>query len=496
MRRQELWGIAFLAVLVVFVSAQLLMLQKYRLVVWDEAVYIGLGKYMFSAGSSGLLEPIRPLGLPLLLGAFWKLGVGGMLAYRILALSFAAAAVIMTYLLGRQLFGSSAAMFAAALVALSPSFFSSSAMVLTDISSVAFSLAAVYMLVKGRYILSGLFGSAAFLFRFPHLLIMVAIAIAIIVNGKGKKAAFASLLRFCAPFLAVVAAVLAYNFLLYWQVYGLSAPFAPFFAAASHQGNAAYSISISGFAGNISFYFVELARQSLLLLFFIPGLLFALGKRAKAGGHSASGLLAVAVAAVVYIAYFTAIANKQPRFLIAFLPFAALLAAFWAKEAFSFVKKLGTAPKLVFALVFSFLVVFSAAAAVKENYGYYNSLSSAEPAVVGVYRYFSNTSGTSATASIILTTDPVFAAYSDSLFIPYYDNPDVALEAYDKYSSEASYVVYTPHFFPCDKFGEECEAKKQLLFGRISSGSRLVLNKTVDGRQYYAFVPAFNTTSE
>lgn len=247
--------------------------------------------------------------------------------------------------------------------------------------------------------------------------------------------------------------------------------------------------SVGGFSANLFFYFTELAKDSLLLLFFIPGLLFALRKGDKS--KEGAGLLAVAIAVVIYMAYFTVIANKQPRFLIAFLPFAALLAAFWAKEAFSFMKGLHASFKLVFALLFSFLVVFSAATAVKDNYIYYKSLAASEPAVIGeVYRHFSGTSGTlkeSTTSAVILTSDPVFAAYSDSLFIPYYDNPDAALETYGKYSSKAAYVIYTPHFFPCGKFGDECEAKKRLLFGKISAGNSLVLNKTVDGRQYYVF---------
>lgn len=487
MRRQALWHIAFVAVLAVFVSAQLLMLQKYRLVVWDEAVYIGMGKYLYSAGSSGLVEPIRPLGLPFLLGSFWKLGIGSIMAYRVLALSIAAAAVIMTYLLGRRLFGNAAALFAAALVAFSPSFFSGSAMILTDIPSVAFSLAAVYMLAKGRYALSGLFVSAAFLFRFPHALVLVAVSVAIIIGSKGKKAAFTSLFRFSAPFLAVVAAVLAANFLLYWQVYGLSAPFAPFFAAASHQGNPAYSVD--GFSANLFFYFTGLAKENLLLLFFIPGLLFVLRKMDKSS--EGSGLLAIAVAVIAYLAYFTAIANKQPRFIIAFLPFAALLTAFWAKEAFSFMKRLHISFRLVFALLFSFLVVVSAAASVKENYGHYKSLASSEPAIVGdIYEYFSSASGALTTSETILTTDPVFAAYSDNLFIPYYDNPDAALEIYGRHSSKASYIIYTPNFFPCDKFGEECEEKNRLLFEKISSENRLVLNKSSGSSAHYVFSTA------
>jgi hypothetical protein len=42
-------------------------------VTWDESVYVGLGKYLYSNGASGIYEPFRPILLPLVLGALWKL---------------------------------------------------------------------------------------------------------------------------------------------------------------------------------------------------------------------------------------------------------------------------------------------------------------------------------------------------------------------------------------------------------------------------------------
>ena len=50
------------------------LIQRYHFVLWDEAVYIGIGKYIWSAGNIGLWEEIRPLGLTFLFGAVWKLG--------------------------------------------------------------------------------------------------------------------------------------------------------------------------------------------------------------------------------------------------------------------------------------------------------------------------------------------------------------------------------------------------------------------------------------
>src|SRR3989338_5811597 len=40
---------------------------------WDESVYLGMGKYIYSSGEIGLWEEIRPPLLPLFLGVFLKL---------------------------------------------------------------------------------------------------------------------------------------------------------------------------------------------------------------------------------------------------------------------------------------------------------------------------------------------------------------------------------------------------------------------------------------
>ena len=63
-------------VLLVFSVVRLIhILTKFHFILWDEAVYIGIGKFMFSYGSAGLFEIIRPLGLPLILGSLWSVGL-------------------------------------------------------------------------------------------------------------------------------------------------------------------------------------------------------------------------------------------------------------------------------------------------------------------------------------------------------------------------------------------------------------------------------------
>ena len=486
-----------LLLIFVFLAAQMFVLSKYRLLIWDEAAYVGIGKYIYSAGSVGLLETVRPLALPMMLGMVWKLG-GGVFAYKALAIAFSAGVVALTYFISKEIFDGAygrylIAGFAAALVAFSPGFFSSSAMVLTDIPSVFFALAAVYLFLKGRLFLSGLFGAVAFMFRFPHFLVLPAVAAAVLFSAhfstdnmkKWKVAlsgALSGLTRLFFPLLFVFAAFMSANYILYRSLASgiFEAMLMPIIVAYKTQANIAYSVS--GFSNNLMFYFRVMLEDNLFLLFSVTGLLFLLRQKERKK-------LVVAFAAIAYFAYFTLIENKQPRFLIAFLPFAAILSAYWLHKSLFFMRRLNIGFRFVFAFVLSFLVVFSAVSMAQQDYKYYALLPASEsPVVSDVYSYFSQQSNLT-----ILTTDPVFAVFSDNRFIPYYENPDSALKTYDEQSGNADFVVYTPHFFPCEKFGPECENKKQQLFDKIRSGKRLVLNKSVDDRSYYIFSSAHIT---
>ena len=137
--------LAFIAVKVFFITT------RYHLPIWDEGVYMGMGKYIYSLGSSGLWEIIRPIGLPLVSGAIWLAGLNQVYFTQAAAVLFAAASIFMTYLIGKRLFGGQAGIIAAFLLAISPVFFLYSIYVLTEISSTFFALLAVYMYIQGRY---------------------------------------------------------------------------------------------------------------------------------------------------------------------------------------------------------------------------------------------------------------------------------------------------------------------------------------------------------
>src|ERR1700722_417487 len=71
---------------------------------WDASVYIQMGKYLFSNGQIGMIEPFRPLTWPLLLGAGFKLGFPPLVWGKILEFLFSIGNILLIYLIGLKVF--------------------------------------------------------------------------------------------------------------------------------------------------------------------------------------------------------------------------------------------------------------------------------------------------------------------------------------------------------------------------------------------------------
>ena len=86
-----------IAIILFFIAANILFLRFYNEIWWDSAVYIGMGKHIYSLGKSGLWEESRPLILPLILGLGWKLGLNVVYFGRAISLIFSAITIFLTY---------------------------------------------------------------------------------------------------------------------------------------------------------------------------------------------------------------------------------------------------------------------------------------------------------------------------------------------------------------------------------------------------------------
>ena len=151
-----------------FVGTNLLYAQKFHNVIWDEAVYLGIGKYLYSFGTVGLWEMIRPIGMPLIIGLFWKLGLPYVFMAELTEIGFSAGVIILTYLITKEFADDFAAATAAFIMAITPVFFLYTGYVLTGIPSTFFILLAFYLFLKDKLAPAGVAAGLASLFRFPQ----------------------------------------------------------------------------------------------------------------------------------------------------------------------------------------------------------------------------------------------------------------------------------------------------------------------------------------
>jgi 4-amino-4-deoxy-L-arabinose transferase-like glycosyltransferase len=220
---------------------------------WDPAVYIGIGKYLWSGGESGFIEPSRPLMLPFLLGFFWKIGVNEAIAAQALALLFSLGTLILTYMLGKRLHGEYVGLLAAFFVAFTPTFLFFSSQALTEIPSTFFLLLGINLFFRQRHLEAGMWMGVAFATRYFQAFFIVIFFIALLLLRKKRKKT--SLIPMLKGFLLVVIPLL----LLFMAMY--SNPLKPF--------TLQYELSTSTgviYGQPFFFYFVSLLKENFFLL--------------------------------------------------------------------------------------------------------------------------------------------------------------------------------------------------------------------------------------
>jgi hypothetical protein len=410
----------------------------YHLIGWDEAVYLGMGRFLHTFGEQGIWEIIRPLGLPALLALLpqWKY----FLMAELLMLIFSSGCIYLAYKIAAQYTNEKAALFAAALLALTPLFFYHSQLIYTDIPASLFVLLALFLLTKDRLLWSGCAAGLAFLFRFPAGLVLVALIICSPRGGWKGTIQRASIIL--AAFILTVFPYLVIN-----HVYTYTAHY-PIVEAMKHQDNAFFEIS--GLANNVLYYPFILIWQNPAMVFILAA--FAFFHRR---------LFPIYAMFLLFLIYFMQIANKQPRFMLLFLPLAAVLAAYGLARVQHRFRHREVQLLLGAFLVFSLIV---------QGYAInklYKAQPKEEPEIVSEYYGFRY-------EGVVFTTDPVPSIYSDADFITGYA---YVSDTYDKYQmTDWDYFIWYPAVMPC--YDKECEVTRQKLIESVSQKGELVLNKS------------------
>ena len=166
----------FLLIFFIFLIVKLFSLFIVADIWWDSAVYLGMGKYVYSSGNVGLWEDSRPIVWPLILGFFWKIGLDAIFFGKLLVVLFSLGILLLTYLIALDIFNRKIAIISALFLVFSQTFFLFSNILHAEIPSTFFVLLGFYYFLRKRYSLSGLFLGIAFMTRFFQIFAFVALA--------------------------------------------------------------------------------------------------------------------------------------------------------------------------------------------------------------------------------------------------------------------------------------------------------------------------------
>ena len=451
-------------VLLVFLAVRAVhIFTKFHFILWDEAVYIGIGKFLFSSGSVGLFEVIRPLGLPVILGFLWFLGLKHIFVYDLIMLAFSLGSIYLVYVIVKRMFGVTEGVVASVIFAITPVFFYNSMRILTEIPSTFFLLLAIYFLIRNRVFQSGLSAGIAFMFKFTNILLFPAIVIILLFKYLKKREMFSrKFMLVLAGFLIAVSPYVILNQVSYGNF------LEPIILASLHGNNPVHAVHDPLL--NTFYYPINLFWDNMLLAFSLFSLLYLVKSR---------NVRMFVFLATVYMFVFAMITNKQLRFAITFLPFLSLLASVGMVKASRFVMRFRRG-EIIYVFMIIVVLLFSWNSLYKD-YHKFHSFPSERPAIVGEhYEYFKGMD----TNITILTSDPVPVAYSDIRMIPYYSNIIDAHIIYDRYVNRSDYVVFSGNPFPC--FGYGCELLKEELFAKIFENNELV-SESAYGETKYIF---------
>ncbi|HII16241.1 MAG TPA: hypothetical protein HA362_08115 [Nanoarchaeota archaeon] len=447
----------FCILLFMFLSALVFALIKNHLPDWDESVYIGMGKYIYSLGATGGWEMLRPLGIPLLIGALWKAGLSPIIGTKLIAIAFSAACLLLVYILGKNMFSPLAGLFAALALAATPAFFYNSAYGISDIPSAVFALIALYTLVKGRSnFIAGMFAGIAFLFRFPQGLFFAALLLAILIAGFKKPKLAKSIFMCCAGFLIIILPFLAFNYFMYGnEVSPMVAILRPMLLASGEQANPSYAQIV---------YPIDLVKSSPLLILSVAGLVYFIRKK----DYSIPKVLMLAATALFMI-YFSAIENKQMRFALAFLPYVALFCGCGFSELVKNRKPMAYA-----ALILSIAISLPVAYLGLAESGIFNS---PDYSVEEFYSYFNANPANGA----VLATMPHPMAYSDIRLVPMYYPSRIPLKEIEP---KISAVMLVPSALYCRQEDEECGSRLESFITDVTNNGERAFSKEYYGKSF------------
>lgn len=424
---------------------------------WDSSVYINMGKYIYSFGEVGLYEDSRPLIWPLILGLFWKLGLNPITFGKLMVLVFGIGTITLTYLISYNLFNKRIALISSLFLAFSPTFFLFNSIMFTEIPSAFFVALGFYFFIKKRYNIAGFIFGIAFMTRFFQIFVIFPVYLFFIYMVYKKKATIKQLL-FSLPFFFIpIFPYFIINLILY------NNPIYPFLL----------QIWMSKFTGWIfhqpfSFYFVNLLKENILVLFLISGLIFIFKN------EEWQKFIVPFTFLTAFFPY-NFIAHKEMRFLVSLFPFLYIMTAYGIIEFSNLFKK--------YKHVLLILIVFIGMLNVMPKL----RLSDYDDKLDVFYEFIENKN----IKQGLWVSNPSFVGYNnvkadELIYYPLY-NTEKILKLKKKINNARYVLINTCDIMPCPPYEEGCKEMHSNFISMLKDKFKVQLYETRNGCEYYIF---------
>jgi len=304
--------ILFLALL-----TRLLFFFNHHPIWWDSAVYLGMGKYIFSLGKQGLWEPIRPIVWPIILGFLWKLKLNPIFFGRLLNIIMSLAIIYLTFYITKKLYNKKAALIASIFISFSSVFFFFNYRLYTEIPAILFVLLAFFFYFKEKFFFTGLFLALSFLTKFPAGIFSVCFVLIILWKKQFKKISFL--------FYGFILPILPY-LILNQRLY--SNLLFPFLSASTLIKKVLGCTILRQYTWYSYFFFI--IKDNILNLFALFGIYHTIKKYNK-------NKILLLLLFFLPLIYFIQLPCREYRYIILFLPFLSILTA---KGISSIIKKM------------------------------------------------------------------------------------------------------------------------------------------------------------
>ncbi|MFH0868049.1 MAG: glycosyltransferase family 39 protein [Candidatus Woesearchaeota archaeon] len=426
---------------------------------WDAAVYTGMGKYIYSAGNSGLFESVRPVVWPLILGLLWKTGIDIIFFGKLASLFFSLGVLIMTFLIAKEIFDKKVALLSVLLLALAPTFFFFSKIMLAGIVSTFFVLVAVYLFLRKSYFFSGIFFGLGFMTRFLQLFAFIAVVILFLIYNKRDRVI--NFLKLLVGFFIPVFPYLMSNYILYNNI------FYPFMLQA-------LLTKVTGWIWfePFWFYFIEMFKENFLYIFAVFGLFYLFKKKID------FGKLTIVYLFFTFFLFFTLTKHKEMRFLLVLLPYLSIITAFGLIRSFERLNQKNIKIPLFYILI---IFIFQASLSIYANE---KTEFEKENRFIEFQSYLNDASGN------IWISNPVYAAYSDKKIgeLVYYPvfNAD-KINSLNSKLGKADVVLLDTCDLLCNPDDTECQKRKENFLNNIRNKFEIDFNNKYGNCEQFIF---------